>query len=204
MAKLIITISDAEIWAAFREGEEQAYEYIYKKFAPVLLNYGQHLIQDRQLVEDCMHDLFVQLYEHKATLGNTDSIKFYLFRSLRRKIAEAVAHQKKFGKDLDLEQGKGFEVVSSPENQMIDEISVLLRDNTLQDAINQLPKRQREALYLLYFNQLSYKEISAIMTLEVRTVYNQVHNALENLKKHHLLVKPLLSMILAVHCPFLV
>jgi RNA polymerase sigma factor (sigma-70 family) len=197
MGKIITIISDAEIWTAFKKGEEQAYEYIYKKYAPILLNYGQHLVKDRQLVEDCLHDLFVQLYEHRATLGDTDSIKFYLICSLRRKIAEAVAHQKKYGNEVNLDQGEGFEIMSSPETQLINDTSVLLRDGSLQVAINQLPKRQREALYLLYFNQLSYPEIAAIMSLEIRTVYNQVHNALENLKKNHL-IKPILASFLSI------
>lgn len=195
MGKIISLTSDPDMWMALKGGDEQAYEEIYTKFSPVLFNYGLHLVKDRQLVEDCLHDLFVQLYERRSTLGKTNSIKFYLFRSLRRKIGEAVVYQRKYANDF--ENGKGFEVVSSPESLLIEAMSSQLKDRSLVEAINQLPKRQREALYLLYFTGLSYPEIASVMSLQVRTVYNQVHNALENLKKILVVEKALLTFILA-------
>jgi RNA polymerase sigma factor (sigma-70 family) len=104
--------TDTELWQAFKQSEEGAYQYIYHQYAPPLYNYGRHLIKNRQLVEDCLHDLFVYLYEHRQTLGPTDSIKFYLFRSLRRKITDALNAETRYKDELSEEVEYDFEVVS--------------------------------------------------------------------------------------------
>jgi RNA polymerase sigma factor (sigma-70 family) len=184
MEKNFADYTDAQIWQAFRDGNEEAFAYIYTSNAPLLYNYGRHMVNDPHLIEDCLHDLFVHIHTNRKTLGPTDAIKFYLFRSLRRRVTESVRRQLNYSKEVSPEQDYNFEVVLSPEQQIISDQSNFLQDSQLTEALNLLPKRQREALYLLYYNGLSYKEIAVIMDAEVRTVYNQVHNALNNLKKH--------------------
>jgi RNA polymerase sigma-70 factor (ECF subfamily) len=174
--------TDAELWQAYKEGNDDAYGYIYHKYAPGLYNYGRHIVKDRQLVEDCLHDLFVHLHQHRATLGATDSIKYYLFRSLRRRIAEANRAQTRFVDTLDNTTAPASAIPSS-EFQYLESETDQLQQNHLMKALQQLPARQKESIYLIYFDGLSYKEVASIMSVEVRTVYNQVHNALETLKK---------------------
>ncbi len=184
MSKDFSQYNDAEIWQAFKGGDEEAFKCIYDRYAFQLHSYGRHVAKDRELVEDCIHDLFVYLHEHRSTLGETDSIKYYLFRSLRRRIYETAKQQNKADSEAadDLQkQNLGF--TPSPETELIEGQSVQLRDFYLSEAIGQLPKRQREALHLLYYEGLTYKEVASVMSLEVRTVYNQVHSAIELLKK---------------------
>lgn len=88
--------SDSELWQKFREGSEDAYASIYEKFSPVLFSYGYRLSQDEDLVKDCIQDLFVNLWLSRRKLGATDSIKFYLFRSLRREIFRQGNNQKSY------------------------------------------------------------------------------------------------------------
>jgi RNA polymerase sigma-70 factor (ECF subfamily) len=184
MSKDFSGYTDAELWQAFVSGEEDAFGYVYHQYAPLLYHYGRHILKNRQLVEDCIHDLFVYLDQHRTTLGATSSIKYYLFRALRRRITETVALQDRFSGTPGPSEGYDFGIVSSPEAQLIACQSAQFRHEELIKALNQLPRRQREVLYLLYFNELSYQEIASIMSLEVRTVYNQVHNALQTMKKH--------------------
>ena len=184
MSKNFSGYADTALWQAFINGDEDAFEYIYNQYAPLLYNYGRHILKNRQLVEDCIHDLFVYLHQHRSALGPTTSIKYYLFRSLRRRIAENMATFGIYSEEPDTAEGYNFEIISSPESQLIEYQSALFQHDELIRAMNLLPKRQREVLYLLYFNEMSYKEVASIMSLEMRTVYNQVHNALQTLKKH--------------------
>ena len=184
MSKDFSGYTDTALWQAFLDGDEDAFERIYNQYAPLLYNYGRHMLKNRQLVEDCIHDLFVYLHQHRSTLGTTTSIKYYLFRSLRRRIAENIATYGIYSEEPDTAEGYNFEIISSPESQLIEYQSALFQHDELIKAMNLLPKRQREVLYLLYFNEMSYKEVASIMSLEMRTVYNQVHNALQTLKSH--------------------
>jgi RNA polymerase sigma factor (sigma-70 family) len=184
MSKDFSGYTDTALWQAFISGDDDAFENIYSQHAPLLYNYGRHMLKNRQLVEDCIHDLFVYIHHHRASLGTTNSIKYYLFRALRRRIAENIATYDIYSDEADTVEGYNFEIISSPESQLIEHQSTLFQHEELTKAMNLLPRRQREVLYLLYFNELSYKEVASIMSLETRTVYNQVHNALQTLKKH--------------------
>ncbi len=55
-------------------------------YAPDLLNYGRKVTHDVALIEDSIHDLFIELWQSRANLTDTNSIKLYLVRSLRNKI----------------------------------------------------------------------------------------------------------------------
>jgi RNA polymerase sigma factor (sigma-70 family) len=175
--------SDAEIWNLFRGGSDQAYEYIYHRHSAELFSYGLYIVKDRPLVEDCMHDLFVYLFQHRTSLGETNAIKYYLFKSLRRRILEAVESRNKLhDRGNELTQTIS-ETASSPEEKMIDAETSASRNKHLMEAITALPLRQREAIFLLYFSNLSYTETAEIMGLNIRTVYNQVHTAIQTLRK---------------------
>lgn len=176
--------TDAQLWQAYQEGNCRAYEFMYNKYTPSLYSYGWHIVRDRQLIEDCLHDLFIHLYDHRERLGHTDSIKYYLFRSLRRRITDSLARQGKYSDQTTTLAEYNFLVVASPETLFIADQSRQVQHENLYQAINALPKRQREVLYLLYFNELSYREVAGVMSLEVKTVYNQVRTAIEGLKKY--------------------
>jgi RNA polymerase sigma factor (sigma-70 family) len=175
--------NDTEIWALFRAGSDKAYEYIYHRHSTELFSYGLHIVNNRQLVEDCMHDLFVYLFQHRASLGETNAIRYYLFKSLRRKILEALESGKKECYRHDDFVYANPETSSSPEEKIIEAETSATRHKHLMEAVADLPSRQREAIFLLYFSNLGYPETAEIMGLNIRTVYNQVHTAIQTLRK---------------------
>ena len=61
---------DLYIWKSFKEGNKQAYAYMYKKYAPALYNYGCKISPDKELVEDCIQDLFIHILLHRSNLGD--------------------------------------------------------------------------------------------------------------------------------------
>lgn len=52
----------------------------------------------------------------------------------------------------------------------------------LKEAIADLTPRQREVIYLKYFEGLSTKELAEILQIRAQSIYNLVHDALENLR----------------------
>lgn len=183
----LLHFSDAELWNAFRQGDEEAFAYLYRKFAPVLFSYGYHLCRNRDQTEDCLHDLFVHLHQHRAQLGETDNIKFYLYRSLRRRIAEKAQANSRwvFEEETNVRQTitqPEFELDLSTETALIDQQTVQEQKKKIEYLLNRLPKRQKEALYLMYFEELSYPEIAKVMGLEIKSVYNLIYNSLVSLR----------------------
>lgn len=178
------SFSDTALWNAFRTGDEAAFAHLYEAFAPTLYSYGYHLCRSRSTTEDCLHDLFVHLHQHRATLGETDSIKFYLYRALRRRIAEkAQADRRWVLGDDTLPMGRPELALDLPaEAGLVDEQTAREQKQKVEYLLNRLPKRQKEALYLMYFEQLSYPEVAQVMGLEIKSVYNLMYSALVSLR----------------------
>jgi RNA polymerase sigma factor (sigma-70 family) len=174
--------SDQELWNLFKAGDDKAYEQIYKNHSATLFRYGYQISKDKALVEDCVHDLFTYLFLHRSTLGETTSIRYYLLKSLRRKIVEVIQRKNRTDQHhLTAYRNQGNTTVSFEEN-LIEEESSQIRSKNLERVIQELPPRQQEAIFLLYFSALSYEEIAAVMSLSVRTVYNHVHSGIETLR----------------------
>lgn len=178
----LLHFSDAELWNAFRQGDEEAFAHLYRKFSPVLYSYGYHLCRNRDQTEDCMQDLFVHLYQHRSQLGETDCIKFYLYRSLRRRIAEKAQANSRWVWNEEATAHPEFELDMPAETGLIDQQTAYEHKQKLHYLLNRLPKRQKEALYLLYFEELGYPEIAQVMGLEIKSVYNLIYNSLVSLR----------------------
>jgi len=191
--------SDTQIWDDFLLGSKDAYSFMYEKYARVLYNYGYKIAQNRQLTEDCLQDLFLTILETRERLGHTDSIKFYLMRSLRRDIVRklnAGAHlvgprltgldhawshsgQHRSLDDHDVD----FRVEFSYEPTWLDSQISRERSEAILRELNGLPARQKEALFLKFFDNLSYEEIAGIMGIETTSAYKVIYKAIAALQK---------------------
>ncbi|SDG44936.1 RNA polymerase sigma factor [Chitinophaga filiformis] len=176
-------LSDQELWSRLINGDEGALAFIYNKWFPSLYKYGMKLHADSSRVKDCIHDLFVTLWHSRANLSVTDNIKFYLFASLKRNIAK---HSRRDG-IFRLLGGSGPDNQSympSHEQKLIDQQSHDEQKRKLGRVIDKLPKRQKEILYLRYYEGLSTQETAEIMSLSVNSTYVLLSKALNYLKNH--------------------
>lgn len=172
--------ADSATWDAFRQGDSTAFAKIYFTHYESLLNYGRRFGLPLEQVEDTVQDLFVELWQYRATTSPTTSIRFYLLRALRNQLSRR-QHGPVFT-DVDDEQ-MPFRAEFSFEQQWIDALDEQRQWRALEKAINALSPRQREVLYLRFFNNLDYSQIAAIMNLSYQAARNQVYLALKAIRE---------------------
>lgn len=172
--------TDAQIWDDFLHGSKAAYSFMYEKYASVLYNYGYKIAQNRQITEDCLQDLFLTILETRERLGRTDSIKFYLMRSLRRDIVRKLTSEQRFNGELDSLE---FTIEFHYEPTWLDAQISQEQSTLLLQELNSLPARQKEALFLKYFDNLSYEEIAGVMGIEQTSAYKIIYKAIASLQK---------------------
>ena len=63
--------------ASFQAGNMAAFSQLYNLHINVLFNYGLKLTIDKELLKDCIHDIFVKLYTKKDELGTIDNLRSY-------------------------------------------------------------------------------------------------------------------------------
>jgi len=176
-------MNDLELWQALRRGDKQALETIYRTHAAALLKYGNKFVADGQLVEDCLQDLFIEIWQKGHNLSDTDSIKRYLFVALRRKIVRQLERKiKRIANEEPKEQQ--FHAEISIDEHLIQEELGQEQAQKIQHAMKNLSERQREAIYLKYFSGMDYPTIAEIMDINYQSVRNLVFNAIKNMRKY--------------------
>lgn len=192
-------LNDTQLWRTFKSGDQQAYAYIYQKHVRLLFNYGSKLSKDRDLVKDCIQDLFYYLWDRREHLGETDHISYYLFKSLRRSLIGKL--RKENTPDNEISPDYNFKTVSSCEVDFIKNQSLEGNHQRLACALSKLPERQKEAIFLKYYHNLSFEEIASVMSINKRSVYKLIYKAIEALQKS--LQPVLLSFFLLVFFIFI-
>lgn len=175
------TGSDVLLWNAFREGNRDAYAGIYNLYIEDLLSYGYRVTSNRQLIKDSIQDLFLHLWLHRENLSETDSIKFYLFRSLRNRILRNIEKSDILPQTAESVLENIIEDFSFEQELMAHETEVQ-QIGRLQKAINKLSKRQQEVIQLRYHNDFSLEEIENLMQLNNQSVRNLLHRAISQLR----------------------
>ena len=187
-------LEDSQLWDAFKQGNAQAYALIYERHVRLLFSYGSKISNDRDLVKDCIHDLFYYLWEHRKTLGPTLNISYYLFKSLRRSLIAKLHKSAPAHESVTLDYH--FKVIPSYEKELVENQRWEEERKKLASALDKLPGRQKEAIYLKYYHNLSFEEIASIMAVNRRSVYKLMDKAL-----HHL-QKTLSSVLISLLCIF--
>ena len=168
-------------WKAFKKGDREAFAQIYREQIKGLLNYGYKITSDRRLIEDSIQDLFFDIWTHRTGLGDTSSIRFYLYKALRYKIVRNLKLSgSKLTQDIDLsvEELADF----SHETYLIGMEVQSLQMANLKQLIANLPQRQREAINLRYYHDFSNEEIARIMGVNYQSACKFIYSALKNLK----------------------
>ncbi|MEM9650170.1 MAG: sigma-70 family RNA polymerase sigma factor [Bacteroidota bacterium] len=178
------------LWNELRSGNIIALGKVYDIYIDDLFSYGVQFTDDRNRVMDCIHDLFLDLYKYKSKLSETDNIKYYLMRSLKRKI---VSKRRAAFSDVANEtfkRGLQFNYVPSPEEVIIAQERTALKMNSLQKASQFLTQRQQHGLTLRFSEKRSYEEIAEIMNTSVETSRTIIYRAIKSLRKN--IIMPLL------------
>lgn len=180
---------DETLWNQFRAGDENAFAQLYQNYVQSLYHYCAHFATDRALIKDCIHDLFVELWKHRNTIGPTTSVRFYLMASIKRKLVRHITAEQKLVSQDDVTNGRRLGDMlagadPSHENLLIAHEEDAFMTECLHQAMDKLPKRQREAVHLRYFQNMSNEEISTMMQINIQSVYNLIFGAMGNLKRY--------------------
>jgi RNA polymerase sigma factor (sigma-70 family) len=171
---------DEDIWCTFKKGDKQAFAILYHRYFKILFQYGIRIAEDQDLVKDCIHDLFVDIWKSKENLSEPNSVKGYLLSAIQRKIIRQINRFRMRQNEIAFMAIPA--IVSSLEDQIIEGQTGLERSHTINKALKALTKRQKEAVVLKFYSNLSYKEIATMMSISVDSAYNLISKAIDVLQ----------------------
>lgn len=178
-------MDEIKLWNDFRNGDKSAYAAMYVKFFPVLYAYGCRICKDHDLVQDCIQDLFLDLCRLRTNLSATNSIRYYLYRCIRRKISLKLSMLSSIRTErFDDHYPSEYEDIAilPLEFQQIEMEQAAERRLEILKALQCLTTNQRQAVKLRFYENMSCKEISAVMSVHIHTVYNLISLATTSLR----------------------
>ncbi len=171
---------DFEIWRRFKQGDKKAFSYIFDTYHAQMFEYGHRFTSDEAFIKDCMQDVFFELASKKDKLFPTDNILFYLLKSLRIRIFTNLRKNKNISADFNDDLLADFRLEFSTE---VDSEEKELRLDQLAQALNQLPPRQKETIFLKFYKNLSNSEVAELMGVNYQSVSNAIQKGIRKLRE---------------------
>jgi len=174
----------AGLWTRFQSGDRIAFSEIYEEFIDVLFAYGNKITSDRELLKDCIQDLFYNLHRYKVNLKHPEYLEFYLFRSLKNDIVRKIRSNYQ-EVSLTAEGMFQFDMKFQIEQDGFDQQSDEMRMNTLRKILATLDPQKRELLFLKFSTSLNYAEIGELVDMKADAVKKQVYRTLDSLREKY-------------------
>lgn len=174
--------SDHELWLELRQGNKQALRSIFLRYYNSLFRYGLAISSKKTLTEDCLQELFFYLWENHKNLSDVKKIKGYLWIAFRRRL---MVKLKLKGRDADLfiPYKSDMKKENSIEKDIIQQEQKKDNHQSLRRVFDCLTQKEREALFLKYYEGMSYPEIEQILDVSYQTARNYVYRAISRLRK---------------------
>ena len=176
--------TDQQVWRAFQQGHDGAFAFVYSTYFDTLYYYGCQLTQDTNKVTDLLQDFFVDLRIKRGKLSEATCIKAYLLKSFRRKIIRHLKKKKILIFNQEVAESD-FTISFCHEMQFMKTQFHEEQQKFIEQMLNRLTTREREAVYYFYFENLDYKSVSQVMGLSsAKSARNLIYKALSGLKKN--------------------
>jgi RNA polymerase sigma-70 factor, ECF subfamily len=163
-------------FARIAAGDQLAFEQVFREHYKPLCAFARQYVKDADKAEDLVQDLFFRLWQDRAKVSVTTSLKSYLFASVRNRCLNALAVTAKV-RPLNEEHDDRSEAEPTSEE---DRAYRLAR---VQAAIEALPEERGKVFKLSRYEGLKYHEIADRLGISAKTVENQMGKALKTLRE---------------------
>ena len=158
-----------------------AYERLYKKYLPVVVDYFVSLNAHKALVKDLSQEVFTRLWQHRARYRPESSFKTYLFGCAKNVLSEKLkqsAKDKAISKRLFLQyHNTNSDSSGNPELKVFQEKSI----KNARRAISKLPSNQKKAIELYYITEASISECAKRAKCSVQAFEGRLFRARQSL-----------------------
>jgi RNA polymerase sigma factor (sigma-70 family) len=158
--------------------DRQAFEMLYRQYAPRLYRYLSKLIGQPDLVEEVLDDVMVVVWQSASRFDSTAKLSTWIL---------GIAHYKALKARAKLTKQSAESLPAVPEWSHANNPEELLKHQDLQRelarALEHLSPEQRAVVELTFHQECTYQEIATIMGCPVNTVKTRMWHARQYLMR---------------------
>lgn len=176
--KLIDSLNEHELLREFCEGDEAAFDFFYQMYSLRIYRKLLKMVKVDVIAQELLQDVFVKIWEKRHLVDPAQSFRSYLFRIAENSVFD---FYRKLGRDEQLQ----YDIrMRTPEGytHTEDVLSLKETENSINQAISQLSKKQKQVFILCKLEGKSYEEVSRLMGISISTVNGHIVNASKFIK----------------------
>jgi RNA polymerase sigma factor (sigma-70 family) len=161
-----------------REGDDDAYEIIVRRFQDMAVGYGYSILRDFQLAEDAAQEAFLEAYRNLDKLREPPAFPGW-FRRIVFKQCDRITRNRTFAViPLDAAEDR-----ASQEPTQADAIEQREMNDKIMTAVDSLPDHERAATMLYYISGYSQDEVADFLGVPVTTIKKRLYSARKRLRE---------------------
>lgn len=169
-------ISDDDLIRMYREGDADAFDTLFDRYYDRVYNFARTMLHDSHRAEEALQDTFAAVARTAADYTPRGRFHAWLMRIVRNRCLNMIDAQRA-RPALNGEANVVLLQAASPQPSPLEGTAVNEQTRIIRAAVFELPERQREAIALYAFEQLSYHEISQVLDLPINTVKTLIRRA---------------------------
>ncbi|WP_026629976.1 RNA polymerase sigma factor [Dyadobacter alkalitolerans] len=182
------------LWHQSQAGDSLAFCQLADKQYRTLFNYANSFTSDREFIKDSIQELLIHIWEKRETI-HIQFVSIYFLKALRNQLLQEFRRNNPANSLLDIEEVGQISDFQTVETEI--EQSEIYSENQIKvrSAINELPRRQKEAVFLKYFEGMDNEQIADLMQVNRQSVANLLFKAISFLKTHMQVFSHMLVLI---------
>ena len=172
-------IADENLWLKIKNDDEKSFAILFSRYSSIIFNNVYSYLQDREVCEQIVHDVFLSLWKNRKTLV-IKSFKAYTISASRYIVYKHIVANRK--SNLSYEEDLSIYSGPSAENAGYYNLAYTDLEQELHQHLDKLPKRCREIFLMSRKNLLNNEEIALQLGISKRAVENQITYALKYLR----------------------
>ncbi len=185
--KLLNEMTDEELALAYVEGDNKAFDLLLSRNEERLFNYILFVVHDETLANDIFQETFVKAIVRlqKGQYSVNGKFAAWLMRIAHNVIVDGYREQKNYHK-VDQRNNNDLSYLSGDAVEDSFKERDMVKGQVMADVkrlVAFLPETQREIVYMRYYQQMSFKEISEVTKVSINTSLGRMRYALLNLRR---------------------
>jgi len=173
-----------DLFEEIRNDNEYAFKELFVEYFQLMVNYSVKFVEDKQVAENIVADIFVKIWVNRKKIFIKSSIKSYLYKATKNSSLNHLKHVQAKQEAL-----KELEKKTTRSNSPYEEFIVKEFAMEIQKAIDELPEKAGKVFKMHRYENLKYSEIAQKLDISIVTVETHMVRALKYLRQRlsHLL-----------------
>lgn len=175
---MCVNLSDSELIVLWKNGEDHAFEILYKRYAVQLLAVALNKTSNRDVAEEIIQEAFLSLFLKKQTADAINNLSAFLYTTVKHKIIDHYRREKSLKRFHEHNQHH----LSDTDNSTTQAIELREMEAHIAVQVDGLPNKCKNVFVLSRTHHMTNKQIARQLEISENTVEQHMRKAIRLLR----------------------